>query len=49
MHIQWMPSRLEQVHDEVVEHYFSKIDDPWYEDLILFGRCSYGKNIGSKL
>ena len=34
-YLQWMPPRLEQVHEEAVEHYFSKIDDPRWEHLNL--------------
>ncbi|WVZ49062.1 hypothetical protein U9M48_000443 [Paspalum notatum var. saurae] len=45
----WMPSQLEQVHEEAVEQYFSKIDHPWCEDLNLLGTCSHGRNIESKL
>jgi hypothetical protein len=33
--LQWMPPRLEQVHDDIVEQYFSKIDDPQWEELNL--------------
>ncbi|CAN6319096.1 unnamed protein product [Urochloa humidicola] len=45
----WMPPRLEQVHDEAVEQYFSRIDDPQWEDLNLPARHSHGRNIESKL
>ncbi|XP_066344499.1 3-hydroxyisobutyryl-CoA hydrolase 1-like isoform X2 [Miscanthus floridulus] len=45
----WMPPRLEQVHDEAVEQYFSRIDDPQWEDLNLPTRRSHGRNIESKL
>jgi 3-hydroxyisobutyryl-CoA hydrolase len=45
----WMPPRLEQVHDEAVEQYFSRIDDPQWEDLNLPTRHSHGRNIESKL
>ncbi|PUZ45391.1 hypothetical protein GQ55_8G219200 [Panicum hallii var. hallii] len=45
----WMPPRLEQVHDEAVERYFSRIDDPQWEDLNLPTRHSHGRNIESKL
>ncbi|KAJ1296160.1 hypothetical protein BS78_01G278400 [Paspalum vaginatum] len=45
----WMPPTLEQVHDEAVEQYFSRIDDPQWEDLNLPGRRSHGRNIESKL
>ncbi|ONM56344.1 3-hydroxyisobutyryl-CoA hydrolase 1 [Zea mays] len=45
----WMPPRLEQVHDEAVEQYFSRIDDPQWEDLNLPARRSHGRNIESKL
>ncbi|OEL25707.1 hypothetical protein BAE44_0013274, partial [Dichanthelium oligosanthes] len=41
--------RLEQVHDEVIEQYFSRFDDPRWEDLNLPTRCSHGRNIESKL
>ena len=44
-----MPPRLEQVHDEAVEQYFSRIDDPQWEDLNLPTRHSHGRNIESKL
>ncbi|KAJ1256875.1 hypothetical protein BS78_K274400 [Paspalum vaginatum] len=45
----WMPPRLEQVHDEAVEQYFSKIDDPSWEDLNLLQKHSHPRNIVSKL
>ncbi|XP_066313524.1 3-hydroxyisobutyryl-CoA hydrolase 1-like [Miscanthus floridulus] len=45
----WMPPRLEQVHGEAVEQYFSRIDDPQWEDLNLPARRSHGRNIESKL
>ncbi|KAJ1292522.1 hypothetical protein BS78_02G397700 [Paspalum vaginatum] len=45
----WMPPRLEQVPDEAVEQYFSKIDDPNWEDLNLFHKHSHARNIESKL
>ncbi|CAN6283836.1 unnamed protein product [Urochloa humidicola] len=45
----WMPPRLEQVHDEAVEQYFSRIDDLQWEDLNLPARHSHGRNIESKL
>ena len=44
-----MPPSLEQVHEEAVEQYFSKIDDPQWEDLNLPPRHSHGRNIESKL
>jgi len=44
-----MPPRLEQVHEEAVEQYFSKIDDPQWEDLNLPTRGSYQRNTKSKL
>jgi len=47
--LQWMPPRLEQVHDAAVEQYFSRIDDPQWEDLNLPARRSHGRNIESKL
>jgi 3-hydroxyisobutyryl-CoA hydrolase len=47
--LQWMPPRLEQVHDEAVEEYFSRIDDPEWEDLNLPARHSNGIIIESKL
>jgi 3-hydroxyisobutyryl-CoA hydrolase len=47
--LQWMPPRLEQVHDEAVEEYFSRIDDPQWEDLNLPARHSNGIIIESKL
>ena len=48
-HLQWMPPKLELVQDEAVEQYFSKIDDPQWEDLNLPTRHSPGRNIESKL
>ena len=48
-YLQWMPPRLELVQDEAVEQYFSKIDDPQWEDLNLPTRHSHGRNIESKL
>ncbi|ONM27475.1 3-hydroxyisobutyryl-CoA hydrolase 1 [Zea mays] len=45
----WMPTRLEQVHDEAVEEYFSRIDDPRWEDLNLPVICSHGRIMDSKL
>ncbi|PUZ45392.1 hypothetical protein GQ55_8G219300 [Panicum hallii var. hallii] len=45
----WMPPRLDQVHDEAVEQYFSRIDDPQWEDLNLPTRRSYRRNIESSL
>ncbi|ONM27477.1 3-hydroxyisobutyryl-CoA hydrolase 1 [Zea mays] len=47
--LQWMPTRLEQVHDEAVEEYFSRIDDPRWEDLNLPVICSHGRIMDSKL
>ncbi|KAG2563024.1 3-hydroxyisobutyryl-CoA hydrolase 1-like isoform X2 [Panicum virgatum] len=45
----WMPPSLHQVHEEAVEQYFSKIDDPQWEELNLPPRHSHGRNIESKL
>uniref|UniRef100_K3ZIZ9 3-hydroxyisobutyryl-CoA hydrolase n=1 Tax=Setaria italica TaxID=4555 RepID=K3ZIZ9_SETIT len=45
----WMPPRLEQVHDESVQQYFSTIDDPQWEELNLPTRHFHGRNIKSKL
>ncbi|CAD6255666.1 unnamed protein product [Miscanthus lutarioriparius] len=45
----WMPPNLEQVHEEVVEEYFSRIDDPQWEDLNLPDRRSHGRIIESKI
>ncbi|KAL6906352.1 hypothetical protein ACP4OV_003953 [Aristida adscensionis] len=45
----WMPSRLEQVHEEAVEKYFSKVDDPQWQDLNLPARRSHGRFLVSKL
>uniref|UniRef100_K3ZN63 3-hydroxyisobutyryl-CoA hydrolase n=1 Tax=Setaria italica TaxID=4555 RepID=K3ZN63_SETIT len=45
----WMPPRLEQVHNESVQQYFSTIDDPRWEELNLPTRHSHGRNIKSKL
>lgn len=47
--LHWMPPRLEQVHDEAVVEYFSRIDDPQWEDLDLPARRSHGRTIESKL
>jgi len=44
-----MPPNLEQVHEEVVEEYFSRIDDPEWEDLNLPPRHSHGIIFDSKL
>ncbi|XP_021317563.1 3-hydroxyisobutyryl-CoA hydrolase 1 [Sorghum bicolor] len=45
----WMPPRLEQVHDKAVEEYFSRIDDPEWEDLNLPARRSNGRIVESML
>ncbi|XP_047093935.1 3-hydroxyisobutyryl-CoA hydrolase 1-like [Lolium rigidum] len=45
----WMPPSLGQVHDGVVEKYFSKVDDPHWEDLNLPPRLSHGRRIAPKL
>ncbi|KAK3157211.1 hypothetical protein QOZ80_2AG0117690 [Eleusine coracana subsp. coracana] len=45
----WGPSRLEQVHDEAVDKYFSKVDDPQWEDLNLPDRRSHGRILVPKL
>ncbi|KAL6642650.1 hypothetical protein ACP70R_020831 [Stipagrostis hirtigluma subsp. patula] len=45
----WMPPRLEEVHDDVVEKYFSKVDDPEWQDLILPARRSQGRILAPKL
>ncbi|XP_052134355.1 3-hydroxyisobutyryl-CoA hydrolase 1-like [Oryza glaberrima] len=45
----WMPPWLEEVHDEVVEKYFSKVDDPEWEDLDLPPRRSHGRRLVPKL
>ncbi|CAL4980214.1 unnamed protein product [Urochloa decumbens] len=45
----WMPPRLEQVHDKEVEEYFSRIDDPQWEDLDLPISRPRGRNTESKL
>ncbi|CAM0956098.1 unnamed protein product [Alopecurus aequalis] len=45
----WMPPSLDQVHDGVVEKYFSKVDDPQWEDLNLPARLSHGRRIVPKL
>jgi 3-hydroxyisobutyryl-CoA hydrolase len=44
-----MPPSLGQVHDGVVEKYFSKVDDPHWEDLNLPPRLSHGRRIAPKL
>uniref|UniRef100_A0A0A9G4G9 3-hydroxyisobutyryl-CoA hydrolase n=1 Tax=Arundo donax TaxID=35708 RepID=A0A0A9G4G9_ARUDO len=43
----WIPPTLEQ--DEVVEKYFSKVDDPQWEDLNLPSRGSHGRILAPKL
>nr|BAJ86945.1 predicted protein [Hordeum vulgare subsp. vulgare]BAJ88128.1 predicted protein [Hordeum vulgare subsp. vulgare] len=45
----WMPPTLDQVHDGVVANYFSKVDDPHWEDLNLPTRSSHGRRIVPKL
>ncbi|KAF6995118.1 hypothetical protein CFC21_011670 [Triticum aestivum] len=45
----WMPPTLDQVHDGVVGKYFSKVDDPEWEDLNLPTRSSHGRRIVPKL
>ncbi|PWZ39133.1 putative 3-hydroxyisobutyryl-CoA hydrolase 2 [Zea mays] len=45
----WMPPRLEQVHDDAVEEYFSRVDDLEWEDLDLPVMCSNGRIMESKL
>ncbi|KAM0905519.1 hypothetical protein ACQ4PT_017342 [Festuca glaucescens] len=45
----WMPPSLGQVHDGVVEKYFSKVDDPHWEDLNLPARLSHGRRIVPRL
>ncbi|KAF6983894.1 hypothetical protein CFC21_001986 [Triticum aestivum] len=45
----WMPPTLDQVHDGVVAKYFSKVDDPQWEDLNLPTRSSHGRRIVPKL
>lgn len=47
--LQWMPPRLEQVHDDAVEEYFSRVDDLEWEDLDLPVMCSNGRIMESKL
>jgi 3-hydroxyisobutyryl-CoA hydrolase len=44
-----MPPRLEQVHDEAIEEYFSRTDDPHWEDLNLPIMCSHGRLMEPKL
>jgi 3-hydroxyisobutyryl-CoA hydrolase len=44
-----MPSTLEQVQDEAVEKYFSKVDNQEWEDLNLPDRRSHGRILVSKL
>jgi 3-hydroxyisobutyryl-CoA hydrolase len=44
-----MPPRLEQVHDDAVEEYFSRVDDPEWEDLDLPVMCSNGRIMESML
>jgi 3-hydroxyisobutyryl-CoA hydrolase len=41
--LQWMAPWLEQVHDEAIEEYFSRIDDPQWEDLNLPIMCLHGR------
>ena len=38
-----MPPRMEQVHDEAVEQYFSKTVDPQWDDFNLPARRSHGR------
>ncbi|PWZ37956.1 3-hydroxyisobutyryl-CoA hydrolase 1 [Zea mays] len=45
----WMPPMLEQVHDDAVEEYFSRVDVPEWEDLDLPVMCSNGRIMESKL
>ncbi|KAM0854322.1 hypothetical protein ACQ4PT_050482 [Festuca glaucescens] len=45
----WMPPSLGQVHDGVVEKYFSRVDDPHWEDLNLPARLSHGRRLVPKL
>ncbi|XP_020195241.1 3-hydroxyisobutyryl-CoA hydrolase 1 [Aegilops tauschii subsp. strangulata] len=45
----WMPPTLDQVHDGVVGKYFSKVDDPEWEDLNLPTRSSHERRIVPKL
>jgi 3-hydroxyisobutyryl-CoA hydrolase len=45
----WMPPSLGQVHDGVVKKYFSKVDDPLWEDLSLPARLSHGRRIVPRL
>lgn len=45
----WQPSKLEEVSDEMVDHYFSKVDDEGWEDLQLPPRSSLPAHAIAKL
>lgn len=46
---QWEPSRLEQINESMVEHYFSKIDDEEWEDLKLPAKFTFSASLLAKL
>ena len=41
--LQWEPSRLELVTDDMVDHYFSRVDDKEWEDLELSPRLAMAR------
>ncbi|XP_026422344.1 probable 3-hydroxyisobutyryl-CoA hydrolase 2 isoform X2 [Papaver somniferum] len=45
----WEPSRLELVTDEMVDRYFSKVDDDEWEDLVLPSRSNSSTSVKAKL
>lgn len=47
--VQWEPSKLELVNDEMVDRYFSKVNEEGWEDLKLPPRLGPGIKLGSKL
>jgi 3-hydroxyisobutyryl-CoA hydrolase len=47
--LQWMPPRLQQVDDETIEQYCSRMDEPWCKDLNLPARRYNEINTESKL
>ena len=46
---QWEPSKLELVSDEMVDHYFAKVEAPDIEHLRLPARKNIPKALESKL
>ncbi|KAM7461020.1 hypothetical protein LguiA_029141 [Lonicera macranthoides] len=47
--IEWNPSKLEQISDEMVDCYFSKVDDEEWEDLKLPPRSNLPAHAIAKL